>query len=249
MRATTAERTINELRLIFAEHGLPEQLVSGNGPLFTSAELSNFRRKNGVKNTLVPPDHTASNVPVESTVRLVKEALEKQVLEGTKGMSVKHRLPNFVIKYRCTLHSATGRTPAELKIMRQLWTRLTSRVNKWSKSFFMTLKKWKGHLEWTSPLDSVILPAGIRQGPRSEVPGVLVKSMVSGASGKLDKTRSCGSHYCNCQWRGHNRFHCLVRAREPVAGFIKHVWTWTRNRSSSSCGKYTSGAWIRSPSL
>jgi len=40
-------------------------------------------------------------------------------------MTLKHRLANFLIKYRSTLHSVTGRTPAELMVKRQLQTRLT----------------------------------------------------------------------------------------------------------------------------
>ena len=55
MTSTTIERTIDELRLIFAEHGLPEQLVSDNAPQFTSAEFALFIRQNGSKQTLVPP--------------------------------------------------------------------------------------------------------------------------------------------------------------------------------------------------
>ena len=125
MTSTTTERTIDELRLIFAEHGLPEQLVSVNGPQFTSAEFALFIRQNGIKHTLAPPYHPASNGAAERSVRVVTEALEKQVLQGTGHMSMKHRLANFLIKYRSTPHSVTGRTPAELMVKRQLRTRLT----------------------------------------------------------------------------------------------------------------------------
>ena len=56
---------------------------------------------------------------------MVKEALVEQVLQGTGHMSMKHRLANFLIKYRSTPHSVTGRTPAKLMVKRQLRTRLT----------------------------------------------------------------------------------------------------------------------------
>jgi hypothetical protein len=125
MSSTTAERTIDELRLIFANHGLPEEIVSDNGPQFTSGEFSDFMSKNGIKHTLVPPYHAASNGAAERSVRIVKEALAKQVLDGKKGMSMKHRLANFLIKYRTTPQSVTGRTPAELMVKRQLRTRLS----------------------------------------------------------------------------------------------------------------------------
>ena len=40
-------------------------------------------------------------------------------------MTIKYRLPKFLIKYRSTPHNVTGRTPAELMVKRQLQTRLT----------------------------------------------------------------------------------------------------------------------------
>ncbi|XP_022795607.1 uncharacterized protein K02A2.6-like [Stylophora pistillata] len=124
MTSTTADKTIDELRLIFAEHGLPEELVSDNGPQFVSHEFSEFMRKNGIKHTLVPPYHPPSNGAAERSVRVLKEALIKQVLEGTKGISMKHRLANFLFRYRTTPHSTTGVTPAELRVKRKLRTRL-----------------------------------------------------------------------------------------------------------------------------
>ena len=95
MTSTTTERTIDELRLIFAEHGLPVQLVSDNGPQFTSEQFARFTRQNGFKHTLVLPYHPSLNGAVERSVRMVKEALEKQVLQGTGSMTMKHRLANF----------------------------------------------------------------------------------------------------------------------------------------------------------
>lgn len=69
--------------------------------------------------------HPQSNGAAERSVRVVKEALVKQVLEGTKGRSIKHRLADFLLRYRTTPHSTTGATPAELLMRRRLRTRLT----------------------------------------------------------------------------------------------------------------------------
>jgi transposase InsO family protein len=125
MSSTTAEKTIDELRLIFAEHGLPESLVSDNGPPFTSAVFSEFLEKNGIRQILVAPYHAASNGAAERAVKLFKEAFTKQVIEGVRSMSLKHRIANFLFKYRSTPHSTTGVSPAELMTKRQFRTRMS----------------------------------------------------------------------------------------------------------------------------
>ena len=105
MTSTTTERTIDELRLIFAEHGLPEQLISDNGPQLTSEKFARFMRQKGNMHTLVPSYHPASSGAAERSVRVVREALEKHVLQGIGRMTKKHGLANFLIKYRSTPHN------------------------------------------------------------------------------------------------------------------------------------------------
>ena len=58
-------------------------------------------------------------------MRVVKDALVKQMFEGKKGISVKHRLANYLFRYRTTPHSTTGVTPAELMVKRRLRTKLS----------------------------------------------------------------------------------------------------------------------------
>ena len=97
--------------------------MSDNGPQFTSTEFAEFMRKNGFKHTLVPPYHPQSNGAAERSVKVVKDALVKQVFEGKKGISVRHRLANFLFRYRTTPHTTTGVTPAELMVKRRLRTK------------------------------------------------------------------------------------------------------------------------------
>jgi len=56
MHSTTAQKTITELRKLFAAYGLPEQLVSDNGPQFVSDEFATFMKMNGIKH--IRCDHT-----------------------------------------------------------------------------------------------------------------------------------------------------------------------------------------------
>ncbi|XP_061570024.1 uncharacterized protein K02A2.6-like [Cololabis saira] len=49
MTSTTTTKTIQVLRGLFSRYGLPEVLVSDNGPQFTSHEFDSFMKGNGVK--------------------------------------------------------------------------------------------------------------------------------------------------------------------------------------------------------
>ena len=50
MGSTTAERrTIDELHALFGAYGLPNQIVTNNGPQFILAEFATFLKSNRIK--------------------------------------------------------------------------------------------------------------------------------------------------------------------------------------------------------
>ena len=118
--ATTAARTITVLRNVFASHGLPEQIVSDNGPQFTSSEFAEFTKLNAIKHVRVSPYHPASIGEAERFVRIFKEAMKAG---RNDGLTVPHRLASFLLTYRATPHSTTGVPQCELLMGRQLCTR------------------------------------------------------------------------------------------------------------------------------
>jgi len=85
-------------------------VVSDNGPQFTSSEYKQFLRGNGIKQTLVPAYHSASNGAAERSVQTVKSALMKQVLADKESVTLQHGLSNFLLMYRSTPHTVTGFT-------------------------------------------------------------------------------------------------------------------------------------------
>ena len=121
MASTTAAKTIQVLRHLFGKYGLPEQLVSDNGPQFTSEEFGTFLKRNGVEHIRCAPYHPSSNGLAERFVRTFKEAMKA----GEKdGLPRQHRLENFLLTYRATPHSTTGTTPSMLFLGREVRTRL-----------------------------------------------------------------------------------------------------------------------------
>lgn len=100
-------------------HGLPNLLVSNNGPCITSLQFAEFCRKNGIKHKLVSLYHQASNGQAESSVKLVKSRLRRM-----SGGTLETRLSWFLLSYSKTLHTTTGVRPAELLMKRKLQSNL-----------------------------------------------------------------------------------------------------------------------------
>ena len=117
--STSSAATIEKLRLSFSQHGLPTVIVTDNAACFVSSEFEAFLSVNGILHKRSPPRHPASNGQAEVTVKIVKAALKRRH-EG----SMQTRLARFLLSYRNTPHSTTGRTPAELLVNRPLRTRL-----------------------------------------------------------------------------------------------------------------------------
>ena len=61
MDSTTNSKTISVIQDMFARYKLPCQLVSDNGPQFTSGEFKHFLLANGVKHITTAPHHPSSN--------------------------------------------------------------------------------------------------------------------------------------------------------------------------------------------
>ncbi|KAL2077680.1 hypothetical protein ACEWY4_027184 [Coilia grayii] len=120
MDSTSSAKTIEVLRGLFSHYGVPEVLVSDNGPQFTSEEFANFLTSNGIKHKRSAPFHPATNGLAERSVQTFKHSLK-----ASKGMaSVQKRLDAFLLQYRNTAHATTKETPAMLFLHRRLRTRL-----------------------------------------------------------------------------------------------------------------------------
>jgi transposase InsO family protein len=98
------EATCQELKRIFASYGIPEELISDNGPQFTAKDFAGFCSANGIRHILTPAYHAASNGAAERSVQVIKSSLRKM-----KGEKLKIALANVLMRYRMTPHSTTPR--------------------------------------------------------------------------------------------------------------------------------------------
>ena len=85
MKSTTAGATGKALRRLFAAYGLPNQLVSDNGPQFISTEFAYFLKASSNKRALRADDY--------------------------RDLTAEQWLMAFLLTYRSSPHSTTGVPP------------------------------------------------------------------------------------------------------------------------------------------
>ena len=74
---------INHLKVIFDEHGIPERLISDNGPQYSSEEFQVFSARHGFDHVTSSLLYHGSNGFTERTVQTVKQVFHKG--EGRRG--------------------------------------------------------------------------------------------------------------------------------------------------------------------
>ena len=120
MTTTTATTTINALRDIFS-HGLPEILVSDNGPQFIAGEFQQFCCNNGIMHRTSAAYKPSANGQAERVVQILKSTIEQAQI--TK-QDVNVVIAKSLLVYRNAPHSTTGAAPSVLLKGRRLQTRL-----------------------------------------------------------------------------------------------------------------------------
>ena len=109
---STSQEVISHLKAIFARRGIPETVISDNGPQYSSAEFSKFAQEWGFSRVTSSPKYPQSNGEAERTVQTMKNLL-------TNAEDPHEAL----LAYRAT-PLENGFSPAELCMGRRLRTTL-----------------------------------------------------------------------------------------------------------------------------
>ena len=80
--STSSLAIINHMKSIFAEHGIPSQLITDNGPQYKCLEFRQFTEPCGIEHTSSSPLYPQSNGFAECMVQTVKNTLRTCVEEG-----------------------------------------------------------------------------------------------------------------------------------------------------------------------
>ena len=79
LSSTSTTVIVHKLKSHFARHGIPDSIVSDNGPQFVSDEFSNFCRKWDIEHYTCSPYNSHANGKAESAVKTAKRLLRKSM--------------------------------------------------------------------------------------------------------------------------------------------------------------------------
>lgn len=92
MAPTTTDALIKVLRSLFSTHGLPDVVVSNNGPQLTSTQFALFLTQLGIQHKLVAPFHPAGNGLADCTVCSVEETLNRMSPGNSNELVIRYLL-------------------------------------------------------------------------------------------------------------------------------------------------------------
>lgn len=113
MNNTSSEATITELKKVFCRYGIPNTVVSDNGPQFSSREFKEFAAEYGFKCSFSNPMYPQSNGQAERYVQTIKRMIKKAKIENKEVQLA-------LLNYRNTPLSGIHASPAELLMSRKL---------------------------------------------------------------------------------------------------------------------------------
>lgn len=119
LRSQTSPAVIKVLKTIFARHGIPDTVVSDNGPAYTSEEFSKFAATWEFHHVTTSPHYPQSNGKAESAVKTCKTLLKKAKL-------AKSDIYLALLNHRNTPTEPTNFSPAQRLFGRHTQTLLPS---------------------------------------------------------------------------------------------------------------------------
>nr|XP_054917172.1 uncharacterized protein K02A2.6-like [Dermacentor andersoni]XP_054921513.1 uncharacterized protein K02A2.6-like isoform X1 [Dermacentor andersoni] len=112
----STDDVIKLLDWAFSREGLPDSIVTDNGPQFVSKQFKDYLKEKGIAHFFSSNYYPQGNGQIERFNRVIKEHLQVARLEGRDASK---SISEFLGSYRITPHATTGLSPAFLLHGRQ----------------------------------------------------------------------------------------------------------------------------------
>ena len=106
LNTATSRNVIKEMKAVFSRYGIPDVLVTYNGPQFASAEFAIFAKTWMFKHSTSSPYHPQSNGKAENAVKTVKRLFTKCKESGQSEFLA-------LLDWRNTPTEGIGTSPAQ----------------------------------------------------------------------------------------------------------------------------------------
>lgn len=116
IRNTSADLLIDFLQRTIATFGIPNTIISDNGPPFKSYKLRKFFNKLRIKHQRITPLWPQANSQAESFMKPLMKAVRTAYFERANW---KKQLQNFLFTYRNAPHCTTKLSPASVMFQRE----------------------------------------------------------------------------------------------------------------------------------
>ena len=83
LHSTLTSTIVQKMKAQMARHGIVDELITDNGPQFSSAEFRDFQRQYGFNHLTSSPTHAQSNGLAEKTVQIAKRLIIKSHQDGS----------------------------------------------------------------------------------------------------------------------------------------------------------------------
>jgi len=110
-QTTDAEKIVLAMEKMFIIHGIPDEILTDNGPPFNSKAFSSFSNRAGFHHRKITPLWPQANGQAEAFMKNLGKSIRIAV---SQKQDWQHNLDEFLMAYRATPHPATGVSPASL---------------------------------------------------------------------------------------------------------------------------------------
>ena len=127
VKSTSYERLEPVLEEMWAAYGIPEKVVHDGGPPYESHNWRRHARKMGFQSVTCTPEHPQSNGLAEKFMSTVVKVTHAALVEKKDPREAMQR---FLMMYRATPHSTTGKSPSEMLQGRKMRLKVPSKQQK-----------------------------------------------------------------------------------------------------------------------